>query len=285
MKIATFGARFFGGQISRIEEGFCKLGHEINFECPDVIFSNDPGFYEEAYKLKEKNPKAKLILNVLDIPFHLKEANTVINEIKPKLQKADVITSISKATSLSIKKYIGLNSYIIYNPVKDVSFLNLRKEKFFMAVGRLADPNKRFALAANSISFFNKEIDIFGSDSLAITGSIIKGHGIVSDEKLNYNYNITKFYLATSYNEGLCLPMIESLICGCIPITCLDMTTASEFIPEEFLTEPNQEKIAQKINSINQDYNNYQKIALSFGKKYSKTFNKITIAQNILNLL
>jgi len=144
---------------------------------------------------------------------------------------------------------------------------------------------ERFALAANSISFFNKEIDIFGSDSLAITGSIIKGHGIVSDEKLNYNYNITKFYLATSYNEGLCLPMIESLICGCIPITCLDMTTASEFIPEEFLTEPNQEKIAQKINSINQDYNNYQKIALSFGKKYSKTFNKITIAQNILNLL
>ena len=52
MKIATFGARFFGGQVSRIDEGFLKLGHEINYEFPDIIFSNDPGYYEEAYKLK-----------------------------------------------------------------------------------------------------------------------------------------------------------------------------------------------------------------------------------------
>lgn len=284
MKIASFGAEHFLGQLPRIMEGWKLLGHECSKNKADLIYSNDPSGYDEAIKYKEENGGI-LILNVLDIPFHLKEINTIINTIKPKLQKADIITSISKTTSLSIKKYIGLNSYIIYNPVKDVSFLNLRKEKFFMAVGRLADPNKRFALAVNSINIFNKEIDIFGSDSLVIRHPIIKGHGIVSDEKLNYNYNITKFYLATSYNEGLCLPMIESLICGCIPITCLDMTTASEFIPEEFLTEPNQEKIAQKISSINQDYNNYQKIALSFGKKYSKAFNKTTIAQNILNLL
>lgn len=284
MKIASFGAQHFLGQLPRIREGWTNLGHESCKEKCDVIYSNDPSGYDEAIKHKEQFGGV-LILNVLDIPFHVKEINLIINDLKSKLVKADIITTISKTTSLSIKKYLGFNSYIIYNPVKDVQFLNLKKEHLFMAVGRLADPNKRFHLAANTVALFNKEINIFGSDSLIINHPIIKGHGIVSDEKLNYYYNSTKFYLATSYIEGLCLPMLESLVCGCIPITCKDMTTATEFIPEEFLCEANQESIAQKISSINQDYSSYQKIALSFGQKYSKIFNKVSIAQNILNLI
>lgn len=284
MKIASFGAEHFLGQLPRIREGWKVLGHECSKDKADLIYSNDPSGYDEAIKYKEENGGI-LILNILDIPFHLSEINKILNELKPKLQKADIITSISKTTALALKKYLGLNSYIIYNPIKDITFLNLKKEHAFMSVGRLADPNKRFYLTSNSVNLFNQKINIFGSDTSNIQNNKINGHGIVSDETLERFYNTSKFYIATSYNEGLCLPMIEALVCGCIPIVCRDMTTAEEFIPEEFLCDPDHNKIAEKISLINQEYESYLKISLSFGKKYAKMFNKNSIANNILNLV
>jgi glycosyltransferase involved in cell wall biosynthesis len=284
MKIASFGAEHFLGQLPRIREGWQFLGHECCDGKSDVIYSNDPSGYDRAIQTKEIYGGI-LILNVLDIHFHLSEMNKKLNELKPKLQKADIITSISKTTALALKRYLGLNSYIIYNPIKDITFLNLKKEHAFMSVGRLADPNKRFYLTSNSVNLFNQKINIFGSDTNNIQNNKINGHGIVSDETLENFYNTSKFYIATSYNEGLCLPMIEALVCGCIPIVCRDMTTAEEFIPEEFLCDPDHNKIAEKISLINQEYEAYLKIALSFGKKYAKIFNKNSIANNILNLL
>lgn len=284
MKIASYGAEHFLGQLPRIREGWVSLGHECCFEKSDLIYANDASGYDQAIEQKQKNG-GLLILNVLDIPFHLSDINNILNEIKPKLQKADIITSISKTTSKAIKKFLNLNSYVIYNPIKYVNYLNIKKENAFMAVGRLADPNKRFYLSLEAINFFDKEINIFGSDSEIIRHQRVKAHGIVSDQELEKYYNNTKFYLANSYNEGLCLPVIESLVCGCIPITCEDMTTANEFVPEEFLCKPEAEEIAKKIYQINENYNSYQKIALAFGKKYKKTFNEVSIAQNILNLI
>jgi len=284
MKIASYGAEHFLGQLPRIREGWSFLGHECSFEKSELIYANDPSGYDQAIEQKQKNG-GFLILNVLDIPFHLSDINNIVNEIKPKLQKADIITSISKTTSEAIKKFLNLNSYVIYNPIKYVRYLNIKKENAFMAVGRLADPNKRFHLSLEAINFFDKKINIFGSDSEMIKHQKVKGHGIISDQELERYYNNTKFYLANSYNEGLCLPVIESLVCGCIPITCEDMTTANEFVPEEFLCKPEAEEIAKKIYQINEDYNTYQKIALAFGKKYKKMFNEVSIAQNILNLI
>ena len=67
MKISVFGMLPFS---QLIKEGFEKLGHEISHESPDLIFSNDPTGYEQSLILKKKYPKAYLLFNFLDMPWH-----------------------------------------------------------------------------------------------------------------------------------------------------------------------------------------------------------------------
>ena len=43
-----------------------------------------------------------------------------------------------------IKNYLGLNSIVIYNPIKPVNYLpNIEKDIFYIFVGRARSPNKR----------------------------------------------------------------------------------------------------------------------------------------------
>ena len=108
--------------------------------------------------------------------------------------------------------------------------------------------------------------------------------GIVSDKKLNELYNSTKYLFLTSKAEGIGLTMIEAMICGAVPIACSDNETAKEFLPSEFICEPNIESIVNKIEEINKKYNTYRELALTLGKKYKDKFNKVSIAKNILSL-
>ena len=64
MKIAIFGILPFSGLI---KEGFQILGHTVSNENPDLIYCNDPLEFHRALILKQKYPKAFLILNILDI--------------------------------------------------------------------------------------------------------------------------------------------------------------------------------------------------------------------------
>ena len=103
-------------------------------------------------------------------------------------------------------------------------------------------------------------------------------------KKLNELYNSTKYLFLPSKAEGIGLTMIEAMICGAVPITCSDNETAKEFLPPEFICEPNIESIVNKIEELNKEYNTYRELALKFGKKYKDKFNKVSIAENILNL-
>ena len=40
IKFAGFGWDGYTGQITRIKEGFKSLGHELNYDNPDIIFCN-----------------------------------------------------------------------------------------------------------------------------------------------------------------------------------------------------------------------------------------------------
>ena len=84
--------------------------------------------------------------------------------------------------------------------------------------------------------------------------------------------------------EGIGLSMIESMICGSIPITCSDNLTAKEFSPENFICEPNPESIVNKIEELEKNYEKKRKIALKFGSKYKIQFDKKNIAKNIINI-
>ena len=84
--------------------------------------------------------------------------------------------------------------------------------------------------------------------------------------------------------EGIGLPMIEAMICGSLPITCSDNETAKEFLPPDFICEPNPQAIVNKIEELNKEYKTKRELAFEFGKKYRDKFNKVSIAKNILSV-
>ena len=78
--------------------------------------------------------------------------------------------------------------------------------------------------------------------------------------------------------------MIEAMICGSIPIACSDNETAKEFLPVDFICEPDSKSITNRITEINKQYESKRELALKLGRQYKDKFNKINIAKNILKI-
>jgi len=286
MKIAIFGIIPF---TDLIKEGFIKLGHEISNNNPDLIFANDPMGYQDATFLKMQYPKAQLILNVLDIPWHFPNIeNQIKTMIKRFFSKADNVTAISFKVKKDLAKFFDPNTRekieVIYNPIQDVNYdKKIKKNNSFLYIGRANDPIKRFNLVRESLSKIkegNKNIIVCGIENPNFGNYL--GH--VSNEKLNILYNEANFLFLPSKAEGIGLSMIEALVCGTIPITCSDNETAKEFLPPDFICEPDPVSIVNYIERINKDYEKNRESALKLGKKYKEQFNKINIAKNILGI-
>ena len=286
MKIAVFGTIPFS---DLIKEGFEKLGHEISNNYPDLIYANDPTGYQDATFLKMQNPKTQLILNILDIPWHVPNIDKVYKTmIKSFFSKSDNVTAISFKVKNDLRKFFDSNIHekikVIYNPIQDVNYdKKIKKNNSFLYVGRANDPIKRFNLVRESLSKIkegDKNITVCGTENPNFGNYL--GH--VSKERLNILYNEAKFLFLPSKAEGIGLSMIESLICGTIPITCSDNETVKEFLPQEFICEPNPASIVEYIDKMNKNYENYRELALKLGKKYKEQFNKVNIAKNILSI-
>ena len=285
IKISILGADRYVCQIPRIKEGMEALGHVLSEESPDLIYSNDSSGYKKALLLKKKYPKAYLILNFLDIPWHMpniqKQTESLVNNY---FLKADVITTISFKVKKDIGKFYDKKIHVIYNPIKDVYFDgNIKKNNTFLYVGRVDDPVKRFNLVRESllkIKDGEKNIKICGSQNPNFGNYL----GIIKDQELNKLYNSSKYVLLPSVTEGIGLPMIEGMICGAIPITCSDNLTAKEFSPADFICKPNAQSIVNKLAELNKNYRVKRELALKFGKKYKIQFDKKNIATNIINL-
>ena len=283
MNVSVFGMLPFS---QLIKEGFKKLEHKISIEDPELIYANDPRGFNEAMLLKKKYPNAYMILNMLDIPWHL---STTIKQqtmflVDNFLNKADAITTISFKVKEDLSQFVNKNIHVIYNPTQDVHYeKDIKKNNMFLYVGRANDPVKRIKLVHESLLKIKD-----GINNIKICGSENPGFGnylgVVSDQELNKLYNSTKYLFLPSKAEGIGLSMIEAMICGSIPITCSDNQTAKEFSPAEFICDPNTQSIVNKINELNKEYEIKRKLALEYGKKYKEQFNKVTIAKNILNL-
>ena len=285
IKFLMFGADGLTCQLPRIREAMLNLGHIISEESPDLIYANDPTGYQKALSLKEKFPNSFLMLNFLDIPWHFpnveKQTKLLTDHFFPK---ADAVTVISYKVKNDLSKFFSKTIQVIYNPIKDVFYdNNIKKNNNFLYVGRANDPIKRINLVKESLSKIRNEIDI-----VKICGAENPGFGnylgLISDSELNKLYNSSKFLLLPSKAEGLGLPMIESMICGAIPITCSDNLTAKEFSPAEFICEPNAKSIISKIEKLDKEYENNRQKAIQVGKKYKIQFDKINIAKNIINI-
>ena len=285
IKVSILGADGYVCQIPRIKEGMEALGHVLSEESPDLIYSNDPRGYNKALLLKKKYPKAYLILNFLDMPWHISNIQKQTELlVKNYFLKADVITTISFKVKKDIGKFYDKKIHVIYNPIKDVYFdENIKKNNIFFYVGRASDPVKRFNLVRESLLKIKdgvKNTKICGSQNPNFGNYL----GIIKDQELNKLYNASKYVLLPSSAEGIGLPMIEGMICGAIPITCSDNLTAREFSPPDFICEPYPQSIVNKIEELNKEYETKRKVALEFGKKYKIQFDKKNIAKNIINI-
>ena len=283
MKISVFGMLPFS---HLIKEGFEKLGHEISSENPELIYANDPRGYKEAILVKTKYKNAPLILNILDIPWHVpniqQQTKLLVNQF---LIQADFVSTISLKVKKDLSQFLNKKIHVIYNPIKDVYYdENILKNNMFLFVGRANDPIKRFNLVRNTLFKIKdgvKKIKICGTENPNFGNYL----GYVSDEELNNLYNSTKFVLLPSKAEGIGLPMIESMICGALPVTCSDNETAKEFLPPDFICEPEPQSILEHIERLDKEYSVKRKLAFKFGKKYKEKFNKSSIAKNILNII
>ena len=283
MKISVLGLLPFS---KLIKEGFKKLGHTITSDNPDLIFSNDPRGYDKSLILKKANPKAILVFNVLDIPWHMPNIEKQTELLaKHYLLKADFVTTISFKVQKDLTQFIKKKIKVIYNPRKDVFYdSDIKKDGSFLFVGRANDPVKRIHLVHDSLLKIKN-----GLKNLKICGEQNPGFGnylgYVSDKILNKLYNSSKYVFLPSKAEGIGLPMIESMICGSIPISCSDNKTAKEFLTDDFICDPDVISIVNKINDIEKNYSLKRKLALELGEKYKDKFDKKTIAQNILNII
>ena len=283
MKISVFGMSPFS---NLIKEGFTKLGHEISDENPELIYANDPRGYKEAIQIKKKNKEAPLIFNLLDIPWHMpniqQQTKLLVNQF---LNQADFVSVISLKVKKDLSQFFNKKIHIIYNPIKDVYYdEKILKNNMFLFVGRANDPIKRFNLVHDTLLKIKngaKKIKICGAENPDFGNYL----GYVSDEELNNLYNSTKFVLLPSKAEGIGLPMIESMICGALPVTCSDNETAKEFLPRDFICAPDPKSILEHIKKLENEYANKRNLAFEFGKRYKEKFNKSSIAKNILNIL
>jgi glycosyltransferase involved in cell wall biosynthesis len=283
MKISVFGMSPFS---NLIKEGFTKLGHEISDENPELIYANDPRGYKEAMQIKNKNKEAPLIFNLLDIPWHMpniqQQTKLLVNQF---LNQADFVSVISLKVKKDLSQFFNKKIHIIYNPIKDVYHdEKILKNNMFLFVGRANDPIKRFDLVRDTLIKIKdgiKKIKVCGAENPNFGNYL----GYVSDEELNNLYNSTQFVLLPSKAEGIGLPMIESMICGALPITCTDNETAKEFLPRDFICAPDPKSILEHIKKLENEYANKRNLAFEFGKRYKEKFNKSSIAKNILNIL
>ena len=285
IKISIFGADGYTCQMPRIKEAMQRLGHILSEDSPEMIYSNDPTGYEKAMRLKKKFPSSFLIFNFLDVPWHMpnvdKQTKLLVEHF---LAKSDAVTAISYKVKKDLAKFLDKKIEVIYNPIKDVFYdESIKKNNTFLYVGRANDPVKRTNLLKQA---FSKTVN--GIIDIKICGSEDPGFGtylnVVSDQELNKLYNSSKYLLLPSKAEGLGLTMIEAMICGSLPIACSDNETAKEFLPKDFICEPNAQSILDKIEELNKEYDAKIKLALEYGKKYKIQFDKMSIAKKILGI-
>ena len=285
IKISIFGADGYTCQMPRIKEAMQNLGNILSKDSPELIYSNDPTGYEKAMLLKKKFPNSFLIFNFLDVPWHMpnvdKQTKLLVEHF---LAKSDAVTAISYKVKKDLAKFLDKKIEVIYNPIKDVFYdESIKKNNTFLYVGRANDPVKRTNLLNQA---FSKTVN--GIIDIKICGSEDPGFGtylnVVSDQELNKLYNSSKYLLLPSKAEGLGLTMIEAMICGSLPIACSDNETAKEFLPKDFICEPNAQSILDKIEELNKEYDTKRKLALEYGKKYKIQFDKMSIAKKILGI-
>lgn len=241
MKVHTGqSSRFHGGQIDRIERGFIELGHEVTpyISDADLIYQNNPWFDSVVSDRRRGalKPGSKVIFNVLDIPVHIPDFP--VEHLTRQLREADAVTSISQWTADQVREKCGIESWVIYNPIKPVKFDPAKRNQSyprFASIGRRSDPNKHVALWTHALRGLGvpiEEVLLVGNE-----GGWGMYAGVLNDENLDTVYNSVDFVLCTGRVEGLNLPVIEAMATRAVPVVVNHLTVLEELFPESRFPE------------------------------------------------
>lgn len=260
MKIATNGARHWGSQIPRIEDGFRALGHEITlyWHEADLVYSQNDHAQVVADKLAGRLKRgAKVVLTCLDVPTHIPGFD--VKSLATQLAAADAVCTISAFGQWQVKTLLDLDSTVVYQPIKGVKRdPAARQQPFyrFAHCGRRVDENKRASLGVAALQLLG-----YTAQDLCLVGNEPGWGdylGVLSDQNLNVVYNSVDLVLCTSALEGLSLVPLEAMACGAVPVVCRDMTTRTELLPPDLFPEydtvlPHPESLARFIASLVND--------------------------------
>lgn len=240
MKVYLNGASHWSSQNPRIAQGFRDLGHEVTefVNDADLIYSNDS---HRQLLLDQRRgdlkPGVKVILTVLDIPEHL-FPRFDLSGLAKEILAADALCTISEFGRQQVRRYLDRDSHVIFQPIMNValdSTVKISPFYRFAHVGRRSDVNKRFHLAAQALQILGyepRDLCLVGNESG--WGDYL---GVQSEPNLNRVLNSVDFVLCTSEVEGLCLPVLEAMACGAIPVVCRGMTTRKELLPPDLFPE------------------------------------------------
>lgn len=283
LKIKTFGYKeSLLATLPRIEQGLIHHGVDLNSNRPDIVYHNN-GFYEDVLDYcKALDYKPFKIFCLLDIAEH--NPGWPYKKAKEQLAQADVICAISETVKKQIQDKLGFEKVeVIYQPIKDVTYLNYAKTLEFLYVGRAFDPNKRCNLMVSVLNLIK-----FPLDNLIIVGPDNPSYGyyagIIGDEELNVIYNSSKYVFLLSKFEGLALTAIESVTSGAIPILCNDNPIVKEFKLEDFAANPDPVSIAQKLEHMVNNNNYYVNKLNELRPGFLEKFDKFNVAKRIIDI-
>lgn len=262
MKIHTAqSSRFHASQIQHIEDGLRALGHEVTPHVSDagLIYQNNPWFDQvladrAAGRLA---PGAKVIFDVQDIPWHCPSYD--LERLIAQLYQADAVTSISETTRRDLRAVTGIDSAVVYQPIMPITRGQRKHPYRVLFIGRVGDPNKRSAIAAQALAllgFRGDEVVTVGMEPPFYGGDY---WGVASEDTLNDLYNSVDFVVATARYGGLELAIPEAMAAGAVPLCLRDLHTLDELLPADSFpeyraVEPAPESLARFIASlINED--------------------------------
>ncbi len=301
MKIFCDGARFYGDQISRIEQGFVELGHEITYYIgeADLIYSNNPSPTRTQIVKDKADGKlkinTKLIFTILDYPEHIAHTESFqkeIPQIKADLAAADATCSISEYTQRMVKEKYGFDSAVIYNPKKPTETLNSARNYFACIIGRKFDQNKFVTPVVHALQILGvpeEKVLMVGSESVG-WGNY---QGVLTDDNLNKIYNSCLFSFSMGEVEGLNLVPIEAASAGCVPVINSKLTTREELFPSSLFPEYNEVQpepvsIAKFIARMTQNNGVYEEFRDRLYSHYKNSledkFQGINVARRIIEL-
>lgn len=295
VRYRCFGARHQLSQLPRIEAGLVLCGAvEAPLDSPevDLIYANDEPRWQEAIEYRDRiQPKAKLILTVLDLPENHWESGFNPQALFARLQKADGVCAISAYVQSQLVRYFGMRSAVVYNPIKPITparrLAGERPYSYrYLLAGRLTDPGKRVNLAIQALTYAGveeKEVAVVGGENIGYGTNL----GLVSDEMLNDLYNSVDFVVMTSLFEGLGLPALEGWAAGALPVITSDLTVFPEFYPRYWGCYPNPHSIAYRIRSLldNPAYLTMEKASLMDRSQWIRdSFSGKAVAERILGV-